>query len=206
MNNTYKNYKIILLGDSNVGKSSLVQRYVNDDFSHKFTVTVGTDYKCKLLKEKNIKISMWDTAGQEKYGDIIKSYYKNCDCYIVLFDITNQESFIHLEKWLENIKYYSCNDNNFIVIVGTKKDLNKSRTVSKNEIENFVIKNNFEYFEISSKNNDNIDMLFNHIIDIFIKKYDESMQVEYISYRKKISSALTFNNKQNCNEKKKSCC
>lgn len=200
MNNEYKNYKIILLGNSNVGKSSLVERYINNDFVHKFSVTVGIDYKYKFLRDKNMKLSIWDTAGQEKYGEITKTYYRNCDCYLILFDITNKESFLCLDKWIEKIKNFSFNDHNFIVIVGTKKDLTAERNVSKNEIEIFVTKNKVEYFEISSKNNDNITMLFDYIIDKLHNQNIKTIEIKLSTY-KKISSLLFSEKKQNSNKK-----
>jgi small GTP-binding protein len=201
----YSNYKIILLGDSSVGKSSLVERYINNDFAKNFTTTVGVDYRLKIIHDKKIKLSFWDTAGQERFNEIIKAYYRNCNCYLILFDISNQESFLHVEKWLDSIKKYSNNENPFIILIGTKTDLSNNRAVKNNDIEIFIFRNKLEYYEISAKNNDNIDILFNHIIESLIEKYKKPE--ETISYRKKLSSLLL--SKKDDNKEKsqnKNCC
>ena len=142
----YNNYKIILLGDSSVGKKSLIERYINNNFEKNFIEQININYKSKIIHDKKIKLSFWETEKQENFDEIIKVYYRNCDCYLILFDITNQESFSHVEKWLDNIKIYSNVANPFIILIGTKADLSNNRVVKNKNIDIFIFRNKLEFY------------------------------------------------------------
>src|SRR5271165_522496 len=97
--------KVIVVGDSGVGKSSILLRYADDAFSEKFISTIGVDFKVKNLTvdKKQIKLQIWDTAGQERFRTIVSAYYKNIDCVFVIFDLTDVNSFDNIKLWLNDI-------------------------------------------------------------------------------------------------------
>lgn len=181
--------KICVVGDSGNGKTSLIQRFANGEFFEEATSTLGIDYSFKIIKidvnvnvnanikdnnletpllnnniQKRIKLKIWDTAGQEKFGDIIRSCYRDSDGVIITYDTTKLESFENLEKWIEKIKKVVNPDNITIMIAGTKTDLVEHRMVPENKIFDFVHKNKFKYIEVSAKDSKNIDVLFNMMV------------------------------------------
>jgi Ras-related protein Rab-1A len=93
--------KVLVIGDAGTGKSALILRYVDDNYTNNYYNTIGVDFKIKLcdINDKRIKINIWDTAGQEKFKSIISSYYRNSDVIILVFDLTNELSFIHIDYW-----------------------------------------------------------------------------------------------------------
>jgi Ras-related protein Rab-1A len=168
----YRLLKIIIIGESGVGKSSLLSRYSDDTFSNDFLSTIGVDFKMKQLEYNNnsYKIQIWDTAGQERFRNITKSYYRSSNGVFVVFDVTDAQSFEKVEEWINEASKY-CTENYSMVLVGTKADLENKRVVSKNEANELAQKYNISYVETSSKNNSNVENAFNIIIDAFDKKY-----------------------------------
>jgi small GTP-binding protein len=158
--------KIILVGDTNVGKTSLLQRKHNNIFNPAFTTTLGVDFYYITVRKhnKDIKIYLWDTAGQEKFANLINVYFRDLDGGMVIYDITNRNSFDNIEKWIEKISMFNKN-NVPIIIVGTKSDLEKHRMIHKNEIVNIAKPYNYITIECSSKENINIDETFDLIIN-----------------------------------------
>ena len=164
--------KVCIVGDTGNGKTSLINKFVNDEFCYDVSSTIGVDFKCKSIdiNEQKIKIKIWDTAGQEKFGDIVKIFYRDSDGVILTYDMTNRESFLNLEKWLEKInnvvdEKYSC-----IILVGTKNDLMNKIKVFESDIDNFINKHKLKHFKVSSINNENIDLLFMTISEMIIEK------------------------------------
>ena len=159
--------KTIIIGDTYGGKTSILNRYINKHFSHLFMATIGVDfYKSLIIKNNNkYKFTIWDTSGQEKFNSIISSYYRDVGVIIIVFDLTNYNSFLNLRNWIETIAVYESNDI-VKVIVGNKCDLEKERTVNFNEAIDFCKKNNAIYIETSAKENINIDNIFNNVVDI----------------------------------------
>lgn len=163
--------KIILVGDTNVGKTSILQRKHNNIFNPTFTTTLGVDFYYISLRKNNtdIKIYLWDTAGQEKFANLINVYFRDIDGAMILYDITNRNSFDSIENWIEKISMYNKNKTDVpIIIVGTKTDLEKHRMVHKHEVVNISKKYNYITIECSSKENYNIDETFDLIIDKII--------------------------------------
>ena len=156
--------KIILVGDTNVGKTSLLNRKKHNFFNPVFSTTIGVDFMSYKL-ETNETVYVWDTAGQEKFKSIISLYFRNIDGVILVYDITNRKSFENISRWINKIKTHT-NNNPSLIIVGNKCDLNKYREVSEEELNNISIENNCLGIESSSKENYNIDMIFNNIVKI----------------------------------------
>ena len=159
------NYKIVIIGDINVGKTSILSRFRYGSFESDYMPTLGIDFFSKNLffEDKTIRLILWDTAGQERFRSLIPSYLKNADCIIIVFDITNKESFLSLNKWLTDAKN-NASENTIYVICGNKIDLKERRTVNENEINKYIEKNTgVIYMECSAKNGQGIKDLFNVI-------------------------------------------
>jgi small GTP-binding protein len=156
-------FKIILIGDSNIGKSSLITRYVTNSFSDKYICTIGVDFMMKSMQyeDQSIKLQIWDTAGMEKYRQITSSYYKGTQAAIICFDLTNKNTFNSVEKWYSDFsQFHNSLFEKIIVLVGNKCDLIEERAVEMDEIENLCKLNKFVYFETSAKTGENVESLF----------------------------------------------
>tara|TARA_B100001093_G_scaffold500514_1_gene551065 strand:- start:17 stop:655 length:639 start_codon:yes stop_codon:yes gene_type:complete len=148
-------YKIILLGDSGSGKTSIMNKYIDKKTCRQpYQPTIGVDFRLKLEKninDKTIKLHIWDTAGQESFRSIIRSYYKDIAAAIIVFDITNYKSFQNVKYWLNEIVENSdTNIKSPILIIGNKIDLDEDRTVPLSEAEKFAKENKLFYAETSS--------------------------------------------------------
>ena len=157
--------KVIIVGDSFCGKSSILTTYKNNDFSNESFSTIGVDFiKTEIIKNnKTYNLNIWDTSGQEKFNSIINSYYRNIAVAIIVFDLSNYMSFKNLKKWIDTVYHY-CNDTIIIKIVGNKSDKDYI-PVTNNEIKLLCKKYNLDYLETSAKKNKNINELFESIID-----------------------------------------
>ena len=198
--------KLLTIGDQFVGKSSIINRYIDDKFNENIKPTLAIDYKTKMIQkgENLIKISIYDTAGEEKYRHLIKNYYNGSNGILLVFDITDKNSFDNLNFWLEELEK-NCNLNNlYIFLVGNKTDLKKERKVSYDEAKNFADMKKIPYIEISAKTGDNIDKLFNDFIKGTIintieqKKKDNSFLKE--------SFKISFLDKDEKTIRDKKCC
>ena len=164
----YEIFPFIVIGEEMVGKSSLVNRFIDDTFSENINRTLAIDYKSKKISINNTTriIRIWDTAGQEKYNSITQGYYRQGDCILLCFSITNRKSFEKIDYYLSMIKIYAKADA-IIILVGTHQDKENTRVISLEEIKKNSY--NFEYFEISSKTGVGINELFNRCIELLSK-------------------------------------
>ena len=156
-------FKIIIIGNSNVGKTSIINRFTDKEYSDKHLATLGCDFHMKtiMINEKMIKIQIWDTAGMEKYQSITKSYYRGAQACLIVFDITNRESFEAIDNWIENFnKFSNPNIEKIILLIGNKCDLGIDRKISYEEAENYSRVNNLLYYETSAKDDINIHEVF----------------------------------------------
>ena len=155
-------FKILLIGNSNVGKSSLFLRFVDEIWKENFVPTIGVDFKIKSIKIDNkiIKLQIWDTAGQERFKSILSSYYKGANGILLLYDITNVNSFKSLSNWLIDIEKNSSK-NVKKILIGNKCDLNELRKIPINKGKEFADTYNMKFIETSAKNNVNINECFN---------------------------------------------
>ena len=160
-------FKVILLGDSLVGKSSLMGLLKNQIFVSSYSSTIGVDFGTVYFDhgDDKIKIQVWDTAGQEKFSPLVKVYYRNSTCAIVMFDLTNRGSFTRVKRWIEEFKHYTSGHRP-IIVVGNKSDLFNMRVLTKKEINDEIIeKLDLPYFEISVKDDANVNDLFDYLIN-----------------------------------------
>jgi Ras-related protein Rab-1A len=164
--------KIIIIGDSNIGKTALMYQFCESEFITSYATTIGVDMKSRVISlangekngEKNsklVKFHIWDTAGQERFMSITRSYYGRAEFAIIAFDITNLLSFYNVEKWLNEAKN-NCKKYNY-VLVGLKSDLDSKRKVSFELVNEYAKSNRMKYFETSSKQYYNVDEIFEHI-------------------------------------------
>jgi small GTP-binding protein len=165
------NLKILLLGDSSVGKTCFLLRYVEDTFTHNHISTIGVDYKIKLVNENNqlIKLQIWDTAGQDRFRCITKNYFRGSDGIMLIYDITNQMSFNNIRNWITQIKD-SLGDDARITLVGNKVDLESNRIVLKEDGIKLANEHGFSFFETSAKEKINVDEAFSNLTREMLKK------------------------------------
>jgi len=168
-------FKLILIGNSGVGKSSIINRYMQKEFDDSYKCTIGVDFLMKSLtiKGKTVKLQLWDTAGQEKYKSMVSSYYRGANVALVVFDLTSHLSFDCLPMWIENY-YKNGPEQKNIILIGNKKDLENNREVSSEEAELFSETNNMIYFETSAKEGDNIEYVFNYTAEKLLDFYGGS--------------------------------
>ncbi len=163
-----ENYKIAIIGNQHVGKTTILSRYKYETTDDSYAPTVGIDFLTKnvFLEDKTIRLIMWDTAGQERFKSLIPSYLKNANCVILTYDITEKSSFSALGKWLSDVKD-NVVEGTFIILCGNKIDLNNKRVISKEEGEKFAKENNIAFAETSATTGQGIDELFNTILANF---------------------------------------
>ena len=154
-------FKILLLGDSGVGKSCIIIRYIENNFSNNLMNSIGVDFKLKNIEidSKKIKLQIWDTAGQERFKTITTSYYKGAHAILVVFDITDRDSFDHARNWMADIDKFA-KEGVLRILVGNKCDLMNNRQVSTEEAKEIANKYGIKYIETSAKDTINIDDLF----------------------------------------------
>lgn len=155
-------YKILLIGDSGVGKSCLLLRFADDTYVESYISTIGVDFKVKTIETpdgKAVKLQIWDTAGQDRFKTICASYYRGADGLVVVFDITDADSLTNVSKWISEAWANSDGDCSKI-LVGNKSDLSDRRVVSREEGEAMAKKYNMRYIESSAKRAENVDDIF----------------------------------------------
>ena len=169
-------FKLILIGSSGVGKSSILQRYVQKIFNTEYTCTIGVDFfmKTNNIRDKSIKLQLWDTAGTEKFKSITTGYYRGANAAFVVFDLTSKPSFDSVSEWIENYYKYSNPDSEkHVVLIGNKSDLKENREITKEQIDSFVMNNKIKYFETSAKNGENIEECFYFIAEKLMNDLEE---------------------------------
>ena len=185
--------KIVTLGDSMVGKTSIVYRYFENKFNENILSTIGIDFKTKYIKvrDASVKVLIWDTAGQEKFRNIAKQYYQGANGVLLVFDVSDRKSFERIEYWLNEIKENNKIDSMYAVIVANKIDLINKRVVTREEAEKYAEKNNISYFEVSAKTGEGVPEMFNNITKGTIDKiFNESQNQSILEDRKQIFSYL----------------
>ena len=161
--------KLLIIGDQAVGKTCLLLRYSDDSFTQNHIATIGIDFKTKFITINNIKIKLqlWDSAGEEKYRTITKSYYKGAQGIILTYDISKKESLNHIESWMKLIND-NANDNVCKILIGNKIDV-LNREVPKEEGEKIANNLGIKYFETSAKENINVEEAFNYLVKMIVE-------------------------------------
>ena len=167
-------YKLIFLGDQYVGKSCIINSFVNDTFTEEYIATIGLDFQNKedyQIDNQDIHLSLYDMSGLEKYRTLIPLYVKNADIFLLVYDVTSKDSFTHLSNWL---KIFTDNEidikDKIFAVVGNKTDLNDRREVNAEEGENYAKEHDFIFLEVSAKTRDGIKNLFDVILKEMLKK------------------------------------
>ena len=188
-------FKVLLLGDTDVGKSSLILRYTEETFNSKLVNSIGVDFKMKKkeIDGKIIKVQIWDTAGHERFRSITYSYYRGANAIIIVFDITDKKSFLSITEWLKQIEKHA-KENVFKFLVGNKSDLAEERKVTFEEAKEYADKHDLPYIETSAKEGININELFESSINSFLSSN------KYIGGDKniKLNSQSTTSEKSDC--------
>ena len=157
-------YKIMVLGESKVDKTQLIKRYTKNVFGGVYLTTVGMDFQDKIIEieDKKVRLQIWDTAGQERFRNVTKSYFQSSQGLVLVYDITDRESFEKLNFWVDNIKNNAPENAKFI-LVGNKCDLANERKVTIEDGENKARNYNIKFFESSAKDGTNVnELFFNH--------------------------------------------
>jgi len=159
-------FKVVLIGDSGVGKSNILSRYIRDEFSIETKSTVGVEFGSKKVKIKstNIKAQIWDTAGQERYKSITNAYYKGAKGALVVFDISRKDTFINVDRWIGELKSNADKEVS-IILIGNKSDLEESRQVNQDEAKAKAEQYNVAYIETSALQAVNVEKSFNMMIE-----------------------------------------
>ena len=157
--------KIIVVGDSGVGKTNLINRFASDKFDTNSKATIGVEFVYKTLKinKEVIKVEVWDTAGQERYRAITSSYYKGAKGAIIVYDITNEDSFNNVESWMNEVTKKGKTDMQFL-LVGNKKDLINDRKVTEQKGIDKAKELNMNLFEASALEKTNVNEAFNYLV------------------------------------------
>ena len=167
------NLKVILLGNKASGKTSIINQYINKEFSYEYFMTIGQDKLIKTIIVDNIKLTLniWDTAGQEKFAEVNKIFMKNSDIIILVYDITNKNSFESLNKWYEEIKNHINIDNVIICVAANKSDLYTEEEVSLDTAKEYCNTINSLLIETTAIDYDSINNLFNTIVMEYYNKF-----------------------------------
>ena len=196
--------KILIIGDSNVGKTSLFLNYCENDFPESYLATIGVEYKIKKIKKNGliVQLQIWDTAGQERFKSITKSFYHGANGILFVYDITNRKSFLNIKEWLKDVE--NKNTNFKKILVGNKIDLKEKNKIINKEDEIYAKTKKIYRIETSAKYGTNVDEAFNKLIDlIFENKNNDEMKEEFGKLIKNLS--LTTENTRKKNTMRKCC-
>ena len=204
-------FKIVLIGDTSVGKTNILSKYLTDEFDAKSKATVGVEFGVKNFKIENniVKVQIWETAGEERYRSITNAYYKGAKGSLLIYDITNKKSFENVEKWISDLKANADEDISMILL-GNKTDLEDKRVVTTEEGKNKAEFYNLTFMETSAFNGNNIQEAFNELITDIYKKNHELLEnqakVEIIRDKKTIELDKGEDNNTDEVKEKKWCC
>ena len=199
-------YKLIFLGDQSVGKSCILNRFMNDTFTEEYQATIGLDFQSKNVQidGQDIHLLLYDTAGQEKFRSLIPMYTRDSNIILLVYDIACKESFEHLPDWLNDLSNVKL-DEVIFALVGNKNDLQDKREVSTEEGEKFAKEHDYIFQEVSAKTSDGFS-------DLFYKKLFEKIRIKFRPAGQQPTSELKQENfnieeqEQKKTQKKKGCC
>jgi small GTP-binding protein len=192
-------YKVLILGDSSVGKTCFLLKYTDKVFNEVYMSTIGLDYRLKTLtlkSGKKVKLQIWDTAGQDRFRTITKNYYKGAHGIILIYDVTNTDTYDNVENWISQIKE-EASPNVVIYLVGNKVDMEDKRKVTTEEGQKVADENNLPFIETSAKSDINVNETFDNLV--------EKMDSVFSKLEKKDSVSISGNNLNKDNNKKKCC-
>jgi small GTP-binding protein len=198
------NFKVIMIGDLAVGKTSILNRFVNNEFNIFYQCTVGVEYKTKNIKLDNINecnLKIWDTCGEERFRSITKLYFKDTQGAVLVFDLTSKSSFDKLNVWLDILNESAPKDIS-IILVGNKMDIKERKVYLSDDAKKFALKNKMTYIEVSAKEGTNVIYLFETICKKMINKLNVKNNLNQINKKKEKNKTEKLYN-SNYNGKKK---
>ncbi len=203
-------FKVVLIGDGGVGKTNIMTKFSRNMFNVSSKSTIGVDFSSKniILDDKNIKIQIWDTAGQERYKAVTSSYYRNSSGILLVYDITNSDSYYNCSKWLNELRS-NTDPNTPVILIGNKNDMIHQRNVSIEDAAKFAKENGLMFLETSALDGNNIEEAF---VVLSKRIYDMTISTSHQTTLFKseiIESALpptTIPISKNTINEKKSCC
>ena len=190
-------FKIMVIGESKVGKTSVIKKYTQNKFGGVYLTTVGVDFQDKIINidDKKIRLQIWDTAGQERFRNITKNYFNSSNGFLLIYDITDKDSLEHLNFWSAQIQL-NAPEKSKCVLVGNKCDLEGSRAVSTEEGKIYAEKNKIKFFETSAKDGTNINEVFEYIANEIYK--EQKMEMRSVTSSQVLSKEQTFKKKKKC--------
>ena len=155
-------FKLVIIGDSGVGKSCILLRFADDTFTENYYSTIGVDFrfKCVDIGERKCKLQIWDTAGQERFKTVTSAYYRGADGIIIVFDQTDRESFNNVQHWIDDISKYSTEEPSKIIIANKEDISDERKSVKMEDIAELEKKTGLEVIKTSAKTGENIDYAF----------------------------------------------
>eukprot|EP00056_Hartaetosiga_gracilis_P001459 m.45025 g.45025 ORF g.45025 m.45025 type:complete len:207 (+) comp10649_c0_seq1:91-711(+) len=169
-------FKLLLIGDSGVGKTCLLFRFSDDAFNSTFISTIGIDFKIRTIEieDKKIKLQIWDTAGQERFRTITTAYYRGAMGILLVYDVTNQKSFDNIQTWVRNIEQNASQDVERMIL-GNKCDMEDARVVTREDGQNLAQEYGVAFMETSAKSKINVEEAFTDIARAIKKKIDDKV-------------------------------
>jgi len=200
-------FKVLVIGDSGVGKSCLLLRFADDTYRESFISTIGVDFKIRTidLDSKTIKLQIWDTAGQERFRTITTSYYRGAQGIIVVYDTTDLQSFKNVKQWLQEIDKYATEQVK-ILLVGNKSDLSSKRAVSYEEGKEFADSLGLSFIETSAKSSSNVEKAFIHMTSQIKERYIVQSTLKYTTTNITNSSIYLNGQSITSQQNMKGCC
>jgi len=199
-------FRYIIVGDMAVGKSCLLLQFTDHKFRHQHELTIGVEFGGKTIevKNKNVKIQIWDTAGQEAFQAITRTYYKGAIGALLVYDITRHETFEHINKWLNEIKANGSKDI-CCILIGNKKDLEEQRQVKYEEGKDLAAKNNLLFLETSAKTAENVQEAFIVSAERILDQISKT-GVDPTAPSKNVKISIDDDEEEKNKEEKKGCC
>jgi len=195
--------KLLIIGDSNVGKTSMLLNYTDNYFPESHLATIGVEYKVKEIETEKYKIvlQIWDTAGQERFRSITKSFFRNTNGVLFVYDLTNRKSYQSVKDWIKDSEMHHTGFEK--ILVGNKLDLEEKREVPKDELKEFGLKKNIEVIEASAKTRTNIDEAFQKIVNLILKNKTDSQIIQEFGVKLANKGSFSINRAP---VKKEGCC
>ena len=201
--------KILLIGDSYVGKTSLLLQYIERECPENHMATIGVEFRDKIIQidNKKVKLQVWDTSGQERYRSITKNFYRNADGVMFVCDVTKEKTFDNIKNWLIDSEQNANNSNFKKILVGNKIDLKEERVIDTEQLQNFANKKEMNFYETSAKDGTNVDHIFTELAKLILEdKSDQQIKEEFSHKNRSLSVYSKESEESNNPKKKKGCC
>eukprot|EP00826_Nyctotherus_ovalis_P058106 TRINITY_DN7966_c0_g1_i25.p1 TRINITY_DN7966_c0_g1~~TRINITY_DN7966_c0_g1_i25.p1 ORF type:complete len:211 (-),score=55.83 TRINITY_DN7966_c0_g1_i25:165-797(-) len=201
-------FKLVIIGDASTGKTSLLRRYCDNTFDENYKCTVGVDFQIKVLKmsdQRIVKLQIWDTAGQDRFKVMTKSYYRNAKGCLIIYDLTRKETFENVKTWAEQYSQANPDGKHSMIILGNKKDLEDQRQIEAEEGQGLASELGCNFQEVSAKEGgEEIGEMFLNLAERLLKQEDEKKKGESKTLENRPS--ITLNRKSVQPSRKENCC